>query len=203
MFNIEFKGKYTNENQIKKGDLPGNAVIFKEPTTITKAFVLGGVISLPFIIITFIGLIIKIDINSIKINVLIYSVILNLILMYFHEIIHALCFPKESKKEIWTKFNEGALFIYCNDQLSKKKFVWMCAAPNVILGFVPYVLFAIGVFDFNYNISNIIGITSWLMICSGIGDYLNIYNTMRQVPEHGKVFNYGIHSYWINENVPG
>ena len=95
------------------------------------------------------------------------------------------------------------MFIYCNEQLSKKKFVWMCAAPNVILGFVPYVLFAIGVFDFNYNISNIIGITSWLMICSGIGDYLNIYNTMRQVPEYGKVFNYGIHSYWINEDGPG
>ena len=30
----------------------------------------------------------------------------------------------------------------------------------VILGCIPYFLFIIGIFDFNYNISNIIGLSS-------------------------------------------
>ena len=197
MFNIKFKGKYTDEKQIKKGNLPKDAVIFKEPNTITRAFVIGSLISLPIIVLISIGLIKKINISTVKPSTLIYSAIISIILMYVHEIIHALCFPKESEKEIWTKLNEGALFVYCNEPLSKKKFIWMCAAPNVILGCIPYFLFIIGIFDFNYNISNIIGLSSWMMISSGIGDYLNIYNTIRQVPKNGKVLNYGFHSFWF------
>lgn len=197
MFNIKFKGKYTDEKQIKTGYLPKDAVIFKEPNTIIKAFIMGGIISIPIIILISIGIIIKVNIRNIKPIIFVYTGIISFILMYVHEIIHALCFPKEAEKQIWTKFKEGALFIYCNETLSKKRFIWMCAAPNVILGVIPYILFIIGAFDFNSNISNIIALTSWIMISSGIGDYLNIYNTIRQVPKGGKILNYGFHSFWI------
>lgn len=198
MFNIKFKGKYTEKKQIQKGYLPKNAIMFKEPNTVTKVFALGGLISLPFLALVSIGLFTKINLKSINTDIFIYSAILSFILMYVHEIIHALCFPRESEKEIWTKLNEGALFVYCNEILPKRRFIWMCAAPNVILGVIPYGLFIIGIFDFNNTIASIIGITSWLMILSGIGDYLNIYNAIRQVPKSGEILNYGFHSYWIN-----
>lgn len=198
MFNIKFKGKYTEEKQIEKGNLPKNAIMFKEPNTVTKVFALGGLISFPFLALVSIGLLIKINIKSINSNDFISSGILSLILMYVHEIIHALCFPREAEKEIWSKLNEGALFVYCNAILSKRRFIWMCAAPNVILGAIPYGLFIIGIFDFNNTIASIIGITSWIMILSGIGDYLNIYNALKQVPKSGEIINYGFHSYWIN-----
>lgn len=34
-------------------------------------------------------------------------------------------------------------------------------------------------------------------ITSGIGDYLNVYLTIKQVPKNVLVQNYGYHSYWI------
>jgi len=54
-----------------------------------------------------------------------------------------------------------------------------------------------GIFDFTARVTNVLAITSWLMIATGIGDYVNIYNAIRQVPKEGKVINYGLHSFWI------
>ena len=51
MFNIKFKGKYKNEDQLTKAQLPSDAVIFKEPNSITGVALLGGLISLPIIVI--------------------------------------------------------------------------------------------------------------------------------------------------------
>lgn len=90
------------------------------------------------------------------------------------------------------------MFVYCNAPISKKRFIWMCAAPNIILGFIPYIILLMGNFDFSVQIANILVISSWLMIVAGIGDYVNIYNAIRQVPKGGKIINYGLHSFWIN-----
>ena len=95
---LNLKGKYTDEKQIKKGNLPKDAVIFKEPNTITRAFVIGSLISLPIIVLISIGLIKNVNISTVKPSTLIYSAIISIILMYVHEIIHALCFPKRESK---------------------------------------------------------------------------------------------------------
>ena len=195
MFNIKFKGKYTNEDQLTKAQLPSDAVIFKEPNSFMGVFLLGGLISLPILVITFIGLILRI--NSITGGVVVASLIIHTILLYVHEFIHAIAFPKNIKKEIWTKFDEGALFVYCNEAISKTRFIWMSIAPNLILGFIPFILFIIGVFDFNNFLNDLIGFTSWMMIISGIVDYLNIYNAIRQVPNKAYVINSGFHSFWF------
>jgi len=194
MFNIKFKGKYTNENQLTKAQLPSKAIMFKEPNNITGVFLLGGLISLPMIVITFIGLIGKINLTVELIGV---SSVISMILVYLHEFIHALSFPKNMKKEIWTKFDELALFVYCNEAVSKTRFIWVSIAPNLILGFIPFILFIMGVFDFNNFIRDLIGFTSWVMIISGIGDYLNIYNAIRQVPNKAYIINSGFHSFWF------
>ena len=39
--------------------------------------------------------------------------------------------------------------------------------------------------------------TTWIMTIMSIGDFANIFNAIRQVPKGGKVFNYGIHSFWF------
>lgn len=41
--------------------------------------------------------------------------------------------------------------------------------------------------------------TTWIMTIMAIGDYANIYNAVRQVPKGAKIFNYGMHSYWISQ----
>ena len=99
--NIIFKGKYTDESQIKTGYLPSDAVVFKEPSTIIGFILSGLIVSIPIIAFTFTGLILKVDVLAINYWPFMLMVVLSLILGYPHEIIHALCFPNESTKEIW------------------------------------------------------------------------------------------------------
>lgn len=198
MFNIKFKGKYIDESQLKKGELPMCAVKFKEPDSISKAFLLGGLVSLPVLLVSTILLIFKVgNFMRLPFYQFILIILLGIILLYIHELIHALSLPIYIEKEIWSKMNEGALFVYFNKPITKLRFIWVCFAPNLILGYIPFVLFIFGFWDFNNILCNIIGVVSWIMIISGVGDYLNIYNTIIQVPKDAKILNYGLNSYWL------
>lgn len=90
-----------------------------------------------------------------------------------------------------------AAFIYCNAPVKKAKFIWICLCPNVILGAFPYILWLIGIFDFNETLSLYILILSFLNLLSGVGDYYNVYLAINQVPNKSYIQNYGIHSYWF------
>lgn len=35
------------------------------------------------------------------------------------------------------------------------------------------------------------------MVATAVGDFANVYNALGQVPNSKKIFNYGMHSYWI------
>ena len=43
------------------------------------------------------------------------------------------------------------------------------------------------------------GSMAWSMIFGGIGDFYNVRNVFEQVPKDAYVFNYGIHTYWIED----
>ena len=130
-------------------------------------------------------------------TIIIISSLISILTLFIHEILHALAFPFKSVKELWIKPNEMAAFIYCNAPVKKSKFIWMCLCPNVILGVFPYILWLIGVFDFNETLSLYILILSFLNLLSGIGDYYNVYLAIKQVPNNSYVQNYGFHSYWF------
>ncbi len=51
--NIVFKGKYTDESQIKTGHLPSDAVVFKEPSTIIGFILSGLMVSIPINVINY------------------------------------------------------------------------------------------------------------------------------------------------------
>lgn len=40
-------------------------------------------------------------------------------------------------------------------------------------------------------------ILTWTMTFLSIGGFANIFNAITQVPQNAKIFNYGMHSYWI------
>ncbi|MFA9398525.1 MAG: DUF3267 domain-containing protein [Clostridiaceae bacterium] len=163
MYNIKFMGKYKNESQILTGNLPKQAIQYNEPSKLTDIFLMGTLISLPMIIILFALVFVKIEIWNIQfknINVpnllmsTITACILSLVLLVIHEFLHALAYPKNHIKEIWFKPNELAAFVYCNGQVSKGKFIWISLCPNIILGFIPYALWILGIFDFNFFMRN-------------------------------------------------
>lgn len=206
MYNIKYMGKYKDESQILTGVLPKQAIQYKEPNNLTSAFLMGGLISLPMFIALIILILIKIRIFNISdqninaSNLIISTMIastLSTVFTIIHEFLHAFAFPKNAIKEIWVKPSELAAFVYCNTPVSKKRFLWIVICPNVILGFIPYAFWILGTFDFNPLISQTIIIFAMINIVSGVGDYLNFYLSLRQVPKNALVQNYGFHTYWF------
>lgn len=208
MWNIVYRGdiKY---GELGSADDHKGAVQFIEPNDIQCVLVRGAILMLPFMIpITLVGLHCIIDryqsFSEIKNNATIIIGLLGIALVCCvlpgcHEVIHALCYPLNSIKEIWHAKEEGALFIYCTAHVSKKRFIWICLAPNLILGIIPFVILLC--------MQNFISLYFWgpAIICSyfaiiiGIGDFYNIYNAICQVPPKGIIYNNGLHSYWYEE----
>ena len=206
MINLKYKGIYKNENQLLNGVLNKDAIMFEEPNNITGLFLRGFLLTSQLFALLIIMSYIKIQSANlfsyyfIKENIstiIIISSLISILTLFIHEILHALTFPFKSQKELWIKPNEMAAFIYCNAPVKKSKFIWICLCPNVILGAFPYMLWLIGVFDFNETLSLYILILSFLNLLSGIGDYYNVYLTIKQVPNNSYIQNYGFHSYWF------
>ena len=206
MFNIKLKGIYKNENQLSKGNLHKNSIMFDEPNSISESFLKGFLISTPFFILAIIACYLKIKTNNIfslsffKDNldlIAISTCLSSLINLFIHEFLHAVCFPKDKIKELWLKPNELSAFIYCTAPLKKARFIWLCLCPNIILGLLPLLLWFIETFDFNKTLSLFMLIISFLNLLCGIGDYYNTYLVIRQVPKNALVQTHGLKAYWF------
>lgn len=207
MFNIHIKGKLENEEQLFQGkQLPKDAVQFKEGKTLYDAFILGFSLGLP-IMLPMVGLSVMrcsnldrhLEFNKELVIIAVVTLIIGQVLTYVHEFIHAMFYPKEAEKTVWKDLKQGAYFVYCDAKVSKNRFIILCLAPSVILGLIPFFIW--------YMVAPILGVEwlicimvlTWMMTFMSIGDFANAFNAIRQVPKNGKVFNYGMHSYWIIE----
>lgn len=118
--------------------------------------------------------------------------ILTIFVIVPHELLHAICFQKDVY--MYNNIAQGMFFVVGNEDMSKKRFVCMCLLPNLVLGLLPYTIFL-----FNPSLVYV-GVFGALNIGSGIGDYMNVYNALRQVPNHAMIYMSGMHNYWYKEN---
>lgn len=100
--------------------------------------------------------------------------------------------------KIYISLSNGVLACHSTKPLEKKRFILMSIAPTLIFAVIPYIFWAV----FFVNMGDI-G-TKVLSYCAfpfifGVGDYINIVNTIRQVPKGGFVVNSGFHSYWFHQ----
>lgn len=73
--------------------------------------------------------------------------------------------------------------------MSKFRFILMSLLPNIILGFIPYI---IGIVNPCLVFFAVLGT---IAIAMGAGDYYNVYNAMIQMPKGAKTYLYQFHSY--------
>ena len=207
MLNIHIKGKIENESQLIRGrELPPNAVQFQEGETIYSAFRLGFVLILPIILpMIFFSYVrcSKMDkeliFDSSFVVAVIVSIILGQVLAYLHEFIHAILYPREAEKTIWKDEKHGAYFVYCDVEITKTRFVILCIAPSIILGIIPFFVWYM-IAPFLQTVwTCCIMILTWIMTIMSMGDFANIFNAIKQVPNNARIFNYGMHSYWIGK----
>lgn len=186
-----YKGKYNGVvEEFESSKNIKNAVKYKEADTLEE---MAKIITIPANILQFVLLAITFFIigfddidNSMLMMVISFG--LSLLTMIPHELLHAICYKKDVY--LYTNLKQLMLFIVGEDHLSKWRFIFMSLLPNIIFGFIPFVIFLIN------TEWVLLGFLGAMCISYGMGDYYNVWNTIRQVPRNGLVFAKGHNSYW-------
>ena len=113
---------------------------------------------------------------------------LPLLTMFPHELLHALCFKEDDY--LYTDFKQGLLFVVGCETMSKQRFIFMSLLPNIVFGFIPYMISFLGI---QYLTLAVLGV---IAIGMGAGDYYNVFNALIQMPKGARTYLYQMNSYW-------
>ncbi|MBS1332920.1 MAG: DUF3267 domain-containing protein [Clostridiales bacterium] len=111
-----------------------------------------------------------------------------LLALFPHELLHAVCFKQDVY--LYTNRKQGLLFVVGPEPMSKRRFILMCLLPNLLLGFLPYIV--------GLSFPQLVFLAAFGTTCigSGFGDYYNIINALTQMPKGAKTYLYQMHSFW-------
>lgn len=184
-----YKGKYTSEADLPVRRHPKGYHAFREPDDMKKLAIVMNLLSVPLIALTIGGLFLR-GVNIFLEHPLQFSwgALAAILILFPHELLHAICFRGEV--ELWTNLKMGMLFVVGTEDMSKGRFVFLSMLPNLVFGWIPYLLFLI------HPQWLFLGALGALAIPMGIGDYYNVWNCLTQVPKGGLVYMSGMHSYW-------
>lgn len=82
------------------------------------------------------------------------------------------------------------LFVTGPEAMSKGRYIFMSLLPNLIFGFIPYIIAMI------FPSLGFIGVFGAISISGGAGDYYNIFNAITQMPKGSKTYLHQFNSYW-------
>ena len=111
-----------------------------------------------------------------------------LLALFPHELLHAVCFKQDVY--LYTNRKQGLLFVVGPEPMSKQRFILMCLLPNLLLGFLPYIV--------GLSFPQLVFLAAFGATCigSGFGDYYNIINALTQMPKGAKTYLYQMHSFF-------
>ena len=184
MVKFHFAGKYNDdpESLITHPHEPG-CVPFKEAPDMKKLSVIVNVLALVIAAVT----IMTYYIVARK-PLEIWGWVLFLVTLIPHEFLHALCFKGDVY--MYENLKRGMLFVVGPGTFTKGEFVFMSMLPNLVFGFIPFIIFLI---DPSHTILGTLGAVA---ISAGAGDYYNVYNAVTQMPKGSKTYLHGTSSYW-------
>ena len=184
MTKFHFAGRYNGdpESLITHEHEPGY-VPFKEAEDMNKLSRLATGISVVIVIIT-VGLYFLIGRQSLNI----WGTILTFVVMIPHEFLHAICF--EGDVYMYENLKKGMLFVTGPGTFSKGRFIFMSMLPNLVFGFIPFIIYLIE------PSQTILGTLGAFSIAAGAGDYYNVWNALTQMPKGSRTYMHGMNSYW-------
>lgn len=181
---FHYNGKFSgDQNDLPKGEHEENAVMFKEIEDPQKLSLVANGISLLIAAITVFLYFIR---SHAPFNMI--GMILSIVTLVPHEFLHALCFKEDVY--MYQYLSKGMLFVVGPERMSKTRYVFMSMLPNLVFGFVPFLLFLI------HPSWTLLGTLGAIAIPMGAGDYYNVYNALTQMPKGARTYLHGFHSYW-------
>ncbi len=189
---LHFVGKYKNNpNTLPHNSHKNGAVKFKEPDSTKKLAITATGISVVILLVVLVITAIKIGDNFKFYNLYIAAVI-STILLFVHELLHAICFKKDVY--LYLNFAQCMLFVVGPEDMSKARFIIMSLLPNIVLGFMPFIICMF------FPQFQVLFIASAVMISAGSGDYINVFNAATQMPKGSRTYLHKINSYWYMPN---
>lgn len=187
---IKWNGKFNGdpESLPNRPHRPG-AVKFKEIDDVKKLALFMNLASIPLVLLTIALTFLRGGTDVLGFGMSI-GCILALLMLIPHEFLHAICFRE--KAYIYTYLEKGMLFVYGPEDLSKGRFIFLSLLPNLVFGFIPYLIFML----FPLPELNWLGMLGALSIPCGIGDYYNVFHALTQMPKGAKTYMYGFNSWW-------
>ncbi len=116
------------------------------------------------------------------------GMILSLVAMVPHEFLHALCFKGDVY--MYENLKKGMLFVVGPGTFTKAEFVFMSMLPNLVFGFIPFLIFLID------PSQALLGTLGAISIPAGAGDYYNVFNAVTQMPKGSRTYMHGMNSFW-------
>ena len=193
-----YRGRYTGESQLPRADLPPGAVPFREPAD-TAALNLAamkwsllalaaaaalGVVTIPLRG----GLVLGAGFWFMA------GFAASFLTLLPHELLHGLCFGRGAEVHLFVSPKDLMAFVVCTRPVSRGRFILMSLLPNLIFGWLPFLLWCLT--PYSGAGSDILLWFSSCCISFGGGDYLNVWNALRQMPRGSIQQISGFHSYW-------
>lgn len=190
-----FKGKFTTYDALPKGELPENAVIFKEPKTMTGVNLMAILFMMPTLIVMFIlaAAFGKFEIFG-AYNL--HGLLISLILLVPHEFIHAVFMGRNAEVFMYYSLKHMMMFVITLSPMTKARFIVMSFMPAFILGWIPF-LVGLLCFPAQSAAGGIIMTAGFYCAIMGGGDFMNMFNAAVQMPKGSLTQLSGMHSYWF------
>ena len=187
---LHYRGKYN----LDPATLPTckhqpNTVKFKEVDSTKELAVIANDIAIVLMILLSIPVYLKYKGSLFDyFDEMMVGAMLPLLTMFPHELLHALCFKEDVY--LYTDFKQGLLFVVGCETMSKQRFIFMSLLPNIVFGFIPYMISFLGI---QYLTLAVLGV---IAIGMGAGDYYNVFNALIQMPKGARTYLYQMNSYW-------
>jgi len=194
-----WKGKFNGVEDLPIGELPENAVRFEEPESAEELAKETRRFLIPVVIFLLIVIFLRIKTNGffgVSDVLNIFGIILIPFSILPHEYLHAIFFPKDAEVEMWYSIKQRLALVTSNTAITKKRFIFLSIFPNIVFGFLPLIIWIFIPSDMSF-ISGILFTFGFISLTIGSGDFMNIYNTIKQVPKDAMVQISGLNSYWF------
>lgn len=184
---FHYAGKYSgNEEDLPQREHPEGYVPFREFQNMVLFSIVANILALVLAMIPLMYCMFHGGFSGL-------GCILSLVCMFPHEVLHAIWFKKDVY--MYNNLNKGLLFVAGTEDMSKTRFILMSLCPNIVFGFLPFLLFLF------FPQIRFLGTMGALSIGMGAGDYINVYNAATQMPKGAKTYLCGMHSYWYKPNI--
>ncbi|MBE5965193.1 MAG: DUF3267 domain-containing protein [Lachnospiraceae bacterium] len=184
---LKYMGKYDlNPDSLPHNEHKPNAVAFKEAKDTKTLGIIANIVAF-FILIVLVALLIWRCSFTVLMHLFLGS-LLSLLILFPHELLHAVCFKKEVY--LYTNLSQGMLFVVGPEDMSKSRFIFMSLLPNIVFGFIPYIIALI-----NPSLG-FLGCFGAVCISMGAGDYYNVFNALTQMPKGARTYLYKFNSFW-------